>query len=150
MVSAKLVHQIEDHWEAISSRFLRLVRGTPGHPTLARIPESEINEHCRRLLRNLGNYMVSGEEEILAAHEKVGRERFRQGFKFSEALRALQLMKEAVLAYIRDQVTFENTVDIYAEEELEHDLGRFFDLLIYHMARGYEEEASLKHHVARS
>jgi hypothetical protein len=29
-------------------------------------------------------------------------------------------------------------VDLYAEEELEHRVGRFFDDLVVHLVRGYE------------
>jgi hypothetical protein len=32
-----------------------------------------------------------------------------------------------------------NTLALYAEEELDRRLGRFFDLLTIHMVRGYEK-----------
>jgi hypothetical protein len=31
-----------------------------------------------------------------------------------------------------------HSVGLYAEEEMEHRLGQFFDRLIIHLARGYE------------
>lgn len=141
MVSPKLVHHIEDHWQAVAGRFLRLLRNLHGLPHLSRLPESEVTETCRRLLHNLGHWLASSsEEEIAANYERVGRERCRQGMPLSEALRAVQLLREATVGYIREQGVFETSVDLYAEEELEHDLGLFFDLLIYHLARGYEHE----------
>ncbi len=139
MVSTRLVHQIEDHWESISIRFLRLLRSAAGSQHLTHLPESDMREACRRILHNLGHWLVSSsEEEIARLYEKVGRERHAQGMPLSEALRAVQLMKDATLDYIRDEFFVETSVDVYAEEELEHQLGRFFDLLLYHLARGYE------------
>lgn len=141
MVSVKLIHQIEDHWEAVSLRWIRLLRGAHGLGYLNRLPESEATETCRRLLHNLGHWLASSsQEEIAAFYEQAGRERRREGMPLSEALRAIQLNKQATVSYIRDQGAFDTSVDLYAEEELEHDLSRFFDLLMYHMARGYEQE----------
>lgn len=143
MISTRLVHQIEDHWEAVSERFLRLARGNHHLQHLSHIPESEITEICHRVLHNLGHWLASSsEEEIAPLYEKHGRDRYLQGMPLSEALRALQLMKEATLAYIRDEFMVQTSVDVYAEEELQHQLGRFFDLMIYYLARGYEHAAS--------
>lgn len=139
MVSAKLVHQIEDHWEAISGRFMRRLRQQHGLAHISRMPDSEITEASRRILHNLGHWLVSSsEDEIGLMYERVGRERHGQGIALSESLRFVQLMKDATLDYIRDEAFVQTSVDLYAEEELELQLGRFFDLLIYHLARGYE------------
>lgn len=144
MVSAKLVHQIEDHWEAVSGRFLRLLRASHSLPRVSQLPESEITETCRRILHRLGHWLVSSSEEEIAHHyERVGSERYAQRMPLSEAIRAMQIMKEATLDYVQDEFFVQSSVDLYAEEELEHQLGRFFDLLIYHLARGYEEAQSL-------
>jgi hypothetical protein len=37
---------------------------------------------------------------------------------------------------------------LYAEEELENQLGRFFDLLVFHLARGYETASDSAAHAA--
>lgn len=139
MISTRLVNQIEDHWEAISARFLRQLRATHHLPHLSQIPESEITETCCRVLHNLGHWLVSSsDEEIARLYEKHGHDRYVQGMPLSEALRAVQLMKDATLDYIRDEFMARTTVDVFAEEELEQQLGRFFDLMLYHLARGYE------------
>jgi hypothetical protein len=142
MISTRLVTQIEDHWEAISVRFLRQLRASHHLPHLSQIPESEITETCSRVLHNLGHWLVSSsDDEIARLYEKYGHDRYHQGMPFSEALRAVQLMKDATLNYIRDEFMVRTSVDVYAEEELEHQLGRFFDLMLYHLARGYENAA---------
>lgn len=141
MVSVRLIHQIEDHWETISGRFLRLLRSSHGLPHISQLPESEITDTCRHLLHNLGSYLVSAQHEDELAHlyERMGRERYHAGIPLSQALRAVQLMKDATLDFTRDEMVVQTGMELYEEEELEHRLGRFFDLLIYHLARGYEE-----------
>jgi hypothetical protein len=142
MVSAKLVHQVEDHWEAISGRYMRRLRQQHGLHHVSRTPDSEITDACRRVLHNLGHWLVSSsEEEIARLYERVGHDRFAAGIPLSESLRSVQLMKDATLDYIQDEAFVQTSVDLYAEEELELQLGRFFDLLIYHLARGYETAA---------
>lgn len=141
MVSAKLVHQIEDHWEAIGARLLRLLTCAPHLHTAHRIPDSEVMEMCRRLLHNLGHWLSSSasEAELAANYERVGRRRQQEGIPLSEAIRGVQLMRQATTEYIREMSSFETGLDLYAEEELEHRLAVFFDLLVYHLARGYEQ-----------
>jgi hypothetical protein len=140
MVSAKLVIQIETHWEAIHSKFLRLMRSSQSLPAIQALPESELQEACRRILRNLGHWLVSSSEgDAARLYEQVGRQRRADKIPLSQAIRAVQLMRQATTDYIRDEGIFESSVDLYAEEELEHELARFFDLLVYYLARGFEE-----------
>jgi len=39
---------------------------------------------------------------------------------------------------VRNQGMGHTTMEIYAEEELEHRLGKFFDCLVYRLVHGYE------------
>lgn len=142
MVSAKLVTQIETHWEAINARFLRLMRTSQALPAVQRLPESELQEACRRILRNLGHWLVSSSEaDIARMFEQVGRQRKLERIPMSQAVRAVQLMRQATTDYVRDEGVFESSVDLYAEEELEHELARFFDLVVFYLVRGYETAA---------
>ena len=151
MISTKLVHRIEDHWEQISGRLCRLLRSSQEVPHIARLPESEINDTCRRILRNLGDWLVSGSEsEIAWYYEKIGADRHAQAIPLSEAIRALQFMKDSTMSFIQDEGSIETTVDLYAEEELENRLGRFFDLLVFHLARGHENAAAAKAHATHA
>jgi hypothetical protein len=127
MISTKLVHRIEDHWEQVSARFFRLMRSSADVPHFTRMPESELTEVCRRVLRNLGNWLVSSSESDIAwIFERIGAERRRGGIPWSEAIRVVQLLKDATISFIQDEGPVDNPVELYAEEELENQLGRFF------------------------
>jgi hypothetical protein len=56
-------------------------------------------------------------------------------------------VRERVLDFVEEHVLTKNSLELYAEEELDRRLGRFFDFLTYHMVKGYEhalrEDAAL-------
>jgi hypothetical protein len=45
-----------------------------------------------------------------------------------------------MLSFVRDQGLGQTTVEVYAEEELEHHVGLFFDCVVHCLVRGYEDE----------
>lgn len=141
MVSPKLVQLLETHWEAVSARCFRLLNNESGLVHIKKLPESELNNICRRLVSNIGQYLMTKPGAGVGIEfERVGRERFQEGIPLSEAIRGIQLLKEAAIGYLRDQELFDTSVDIYAEEELEHQISIFFDVLVVNLARGYEKE----------
>ena len=71
-------------------------------------------------------------------YENLGRQRFEEGIPLHEIVYALQLVRESMIQYIRDQGLGRTPLDIYAEEELEVGSDRIFDTIIYYFVRGYE------------
>ena len=139
MYSSKFVQMIETHSEQIAGRVLRQLRADRRAPHIAGLPETELTGHCQEILRNLGHWLVaSPEEEIARRYGEMGRLRWREEVPLHEAVHALQLLKAKMLDYIREQGVTQTTVDLYAEEELERQVGRFFDSAVYHLVRGYE------------
>jgi hypothetical protein len=57
-----------------------------------------------------------------------------------EAIRGLCLIKDTMFDFIHEEATEFNCMELYVEEELERRVGRFFDLLVIHLAYGYEIE----------
>ena len=70
--------------------------------------------------------------------EAVGRLRFEQSVPLHEAVHGLCLIKNTIIEFVEEQGIPRDTIGLYAEEELEHRLGKFFDQLIIHLVRGYE------------
>jgi hypothetical protein len=141
MVSPKLIHQIEDHWEAIAARTIRRARNCTDLPHLRDLPASEVQLISQRTLHNLGEWLHnSPDRDITQRYEEIGRQRLKDGMLLHEAVRGMQLMKESTLEYIREEGFTASPVEILAEEELEFRLGRFFDRLVFHLVKGYEVE----------
>lgn len=140
MLSAKLIHLIETHEEKIGARILREIRRDPSLSHLARLPEAELRERCREILEHLGEWLLGHEEKIQREYEGIGKSRYRDSVPLYESIQGLCLIKYAMINYVHEQGIEEDFLALYAEEQLETRVEKFFDLLVIHLARGYEHE----------
>ena len=141
MLSVKLVQLIEDHWDGITTAILHQIKTDARLSTIRELPDTEIRDVGRMLLRNLGHYLTASKAELRILEEQfegLGRIRFAERIPLHEAVRALQIVKKKVIEFSRDHEFGNSAASIYAEEELEHRLNEFFDDLIYFEVRGYE------------
>ncbi len=139
MLSGKLVHLIEAHWDLIYPRAVEEIRKDPKLPHFHRLPDMELRERAQDILEHLGHWLAVGnEDEVARRYETLGRERFEEGIPLHETVRSFYFVKEKIIQFVQEQATARTSVELYAEEELEHRLATFFDLLTYHLIRGYE------------
>lgn len=139
MLSGKLIRLIETNQQEISDRILRDIRLHPDFIHLRRLPEAELRERGQVLLENLGHWLAAGNQKELATkYEIMGKTRFEESMPLHECIHALCLIKQKMLDFVGEQGFHPDALELYAEEELGYRLGRFFDLLVIHMARGYE------------
>lgn len=139
MLSGKLIQLIESHPREITERVLREIWRDPDLMHLHRLPEAELRERGQLLLENFGLWLTGrNEEEFIKEQEAIGKLRFEQGVPLHEAIRALCIIKYNIIDFLEEQGIPKDPLGLYAEEELEHRIGRFFDILIFHMVRGYE------------
>jgi hypothetical protein len=138
MISAKLVQLIEEHSDRITDRVVRELRRDPRLIHLSRLPESDLRGRCQEILQRLGHWLTESNAEEIAHHfESIGRLRAREGVPLDEVVRGSHLLKTGMLDDIRDQ-GIGGSVGVFAEEELEHQVGGFFDSVVYHEVRGYQ------------
>ncbi len=139
MLSPKFIQLIESHSDQIVGEVLRQIRRDPKTTYIATLPKSELESQFAEIVRNLGHWLTeSPETELARRFGNHGRLRRQEGVPIHESVRALQLLKEAMLDHIRNQGVADTSVDLYAEEELEHQIGLLFDHVIYHVVRGAE------------
>lgn len=149
MFSRTLVQMIEDHCEQITERLLRHQRQDPALVQVRKLPESELRDRAGEVLKNLGHWLSAGREgELSSRYEQLGRRRFEESIPLHEVVRSLQILKENMIEYVREQGIRQNPVELYAEEELEHRVGLFFDRAVYHTVHGYETALRQKAHLA--
>ena len=144
MLSGKLVQLIEEHWETIADRVISRVARHPDLVVLAGRPPAELREWCRDILRNLG-YWLSGsqKEELKRRYQILGRIRFEESIPLHEAVLRFFVLKDAILDFVQAQGFAVTSMQLYAEEELERRVSRFFDAMVYHIVRGYEDAMRL-------
>jgi hypothetical protein len=149
MLSHRLIEQIESHWEPITARVLCDIRCERELEHIARLPESELAEWGRSILKNFGHWLEGQDDDLGRRYETLGKLRYEEGVPLHEAVHGLHLLKQRILDFVRAQGFAQTTVEIYAEEELEYRVGRFFDWLVWHLVRGYEaalRSAAREHH----
>lgn len=139
MVSGRLVHLIESHWQEIVSRVIGQIHREPELIHVSRVAESELHERGQILLENLGHWLSAGNEgELLENYERLGKLRCEQDVPLYESVRCLGIVREKVLDFVDEQIFSKTALTLYAEEELDRRLGRFFGILTVHLVKGYE------------
>ncbi len=143
------VQLIQAHWEEIASRLIGAVRKHPDLANLARKPDLDLREWCRQILENL-EYLLSAskDEEVKRRFQVLGRMRFEESIPLHEAILRVQMLKDKVIGFIHEQGFPMTALQLYAEEELEQRIDRFFDAMVYHLVRGYEDAQNLAARVA--
>jgi hypothetical protein len=139
MLSSRLVQLIESHWEEIANRLITDVKKQPDMPNLARNTGAEMREWCRNILGDLDALLsMSKEQEVRRRFEVLGRMRFEENVPLHEAVLRFHLLKNKIVGFIHEQGFPMSAMHLYAEEELELRIDRFFDDCVYHVVRGYE------------
>lgn len=135
----KLVHQIETNCDQILASVFDQVRREPDMAHIRQHFKTDAQDWAQVLLENLGHWLHAENSVKLALkYEELGKIRFEEGVPLHEAVQALCILREKMLDYVEQHLLDKNTLTLYAEEELDRRLGRFFDLLMIHMIRGYE------------
>ena len=141
MVSRTLVQLIEDNYERITERIVRRQKEDPELSHVGSLPESELRDRAREVLKNLGRWLVAGREgETAERYERLGHLRCRQSIPLHEVVRSLHFLREYIVGFVREQGMGQSSLQLYALEELQYLAGLFFDGAVYHTVHGYEEE----------
>ena len=85
-----------------------------------------------------GVWLTSGrKEEIAAKYEELGKVRFHEGIPAHESVQVLCMFRQRVVDFVENLYS-KTSLELYGQQELDRRLGRFFDLLMVHMVKGYE------------
>jgi hypothetical protein len=149
MLSTRLVQLIEGHSDEICKRLVNAIRSRPDMVSLAARPEGEIREWCGEILNNLG-FLLSArkDEEVERRFQVLGRARFEEKIPLHEAVLRFHILKDKIIGFIHEQGFPMSAIQLYAEEELEQRIGRFFDACVYNVVRGYEDAIRVARRVA--
>ncbi len=139
MLSGRLVQTIHNHRDVVTDRVIRRIRRHPDFETLAQRSDAELRDWCGVVLENLIAWLETGsEDEVRRRFHIAGERRFEESVPLHEAVLRFHLMKDLIIGLVHEIVLPIDTVQLYAEEELEMRVVRFFDLLVYELVRGYE------------
>ena len=151
MLSVQLLQLVETHWEQISTRILHKIQNDPRLAHVSALPESELRERAREILKHIGDWLEASLDEPLDRRcEALGRQRFEEGIPLHEVVLARFIIKDGLVEFVRDHAFVETSLQLYAEGELEKRVSHLFDRMVYYVIRGYEEAMREVHHPAHA
>jgi hypothetical protein len=154
MISANLVELISIHSGKLTSD-VALDLGTNERTRGFRaVPKDELQPRLFELFHHLGKWI--GDPKAARVQDEFsewGRRRFGQGIPLSEIVYAVILLKHHLRRYIKDHGLIEASfprveadyilpMHLHSLQDLNEQVGTFFDEALYHLARGYEAEAA--------
>ena len=154
MLGARLLMLIQSHAGPLTHDAVEDLRTNERTPTFRRLDPADVDRRVSALFYNLATWIGNANEEaVRREYEDMGRVRFREGVHVSELVYALVITKQHLRRYIRDHglVDFAGDriapqellpLELYSIQELNYQVGEFFDRALYHLARGYESEAA--------
>ena len=138
MLSHELIPMIESHWRELSDTVIARIRRDHRLTHLAALADSELLDAGSTIAKSLGGWLSGMDTDFVEGYEQLGARRFAQSIPLHESVRALHVLKHELVEFVRDRSFPQTSVQLYAEEELEHRLNDFFDSLVYHLVHGYE------------
>jgi len=159
MIAERLVELIEIQAHRLAAdvvQDLMTNERTRGFRNVRRI---DLEERLYRLLHHLGDW-ISDRRSAKVQDEFAdwGGKRFNQGIPLSEIVCAVIILKQHLRSYIRDHGLVEASfprmdgdyvlpMHLHSLQDLNAQVGLFFDEALYHLARGYERQPA--HAMAR-
>jgi hypothetical protein len=155
MLGARLMQLIEAHAPALTKDIVQDLTTNEHTSSFGRLKPTEVENRVSVLCWNLGTWIGNPDDSVVREeYEDMGRLRFRQGVPVSELIYALLLTKRHLRRYIRDYAVVDFAgdrvvpdellpVELHSIQELNYQVGEFFDRALYHLARGYELQASV-------
>jgi hypothetical protein len=153
MISAQLVEMIEIHASRLTNDVVQdLVTNdrTRGFRTVRR---RDLERRIFDIFHHLGDWIGNPRaERVRGEFEEWGRQRFGQGIPLSEIVQAVTLLKRHLRSYIRDnglvdaafprvEQEYVLPMHLHSLQDLNAQVGTFFDEALYELARGYEGAA---------
>jgi 8-oxo-dGTP diphosphatase len=141
-LTRRLVNVIIKNKEKIIEQWLADVAVNPSTAEYHKVDKKILNNICDKILSNLTLWMggVHDVGKIRNFYTKLGRERKKAGFKISEALSALSLIRKHIWIFSLSQESFQKNIDLYMTFELQRRMTVFFDLATFYLTRGHEEK----------
>jgi hypothetical protein len=158
MMGTRLLLLIQAHAGALTHDVVQDLRSNERTPTFRRLNPADVEARVSALFYNLGKWIGDADENaVRTEYEDMGRTRFREGVPVSELVYALLIGKHHLRRYIREHGLVDFAGDrivpqellpfeLHSIQELNYQVGEFFDRALYHLARGHEQEAARRVH----
>jgi hypothetical protein len=139
MIAYRLVRLIEAHSDQLAEGLLFKLRQDPKTCCYGDVSTREFHDRVIDIYQHLGEWLLGRTEpEIENRYTEIGRRRAAQGVPLSQLICAINLVKQHLLDFLKEESTQDKPVEILGELEVLQLLESFFDRAIYYAALGYE------------
>lgn len=140
MITFRLVRLIESHSEALASSLLYKVQNSPFTKAYKNVPADELKERVHGVYLHLGDWLLGKKDvDIERRYRAIGSRRYHQRVPLNELVWAIVLTRENLWEFLTWESGLDRPIEVFAELELLHLVGQFFDRAIFYAAAGYEE-----------
>jgi hypothetical protein len=150
MVAERLVELIEIQADRLAADVAQDLMTNARTAGFRRVNRTELEERLFQLLHHLGNWISDRRsEKVQVEFADWGSRRFDQGIPISQIAFAIIVLKQHLRRYIHDHGLMEASfprmdgdyvlpMHLHSLQELNTQIGLFFDEALYHLALGYE------------
>ena len=154
MVAERLVELIEINAERLSADVAADLTANERTRGFSAVGRAELQERIFEIVHHLGDWISDRRsQKVKAEFADWGRRRFGQGIPLSQIIYAVLVLKQHLRRYIRDHGLIEASfprverdyvlpMHLNSLQELNAQVGLFFDEALYQLSRGYEDEAA--------
>jgi 8-oxo-dGTP diphosphatase len=141
-LTRRLVSVIIKNTEKIIEQWLEDIAVNPSTTEYHKVERLVLYNICDKILSQITLWLggLHDVRKIRNFYVKLGRERRMAGFKISEALSALSLIRKHIWTFALAQDALQKNLDLYMTFELQRRLTVFFDLATFYLTRGHEEK----------
>jgi hypothetical protein len=141
-LTRRLVNVILKNKEEIINQWMEDVAVNPSTAEYHTVESRTLYNICDKILSQITLWLggLHDVNRIKSFYIKLGHERKREGFKISEALSALSLIRKHIWTFALAQDALQKNLELYMTFELQRQMTIFFDLATFYLTRGYEEK----------
>jgi ADP-ribose pyrophosphatase len=141
-LTRRLVNVIIKNKEKIIEQWLDDVLVNPSTAEYHKMERDVLYNICDRILSQLTLWLggLHDVEKIKSFYTKLGRERRKSGFKISDVLSALSLIRKHIWTFALAQDALQKNLELFMTFELQRRMTIFFDLATFYLTRGHEEK----------
>jgi hypothetical protein len=143
IVSKNIIDLLDRHNEDLTKKWAKLVRNHPGTVNYQNYSEHKLFTRYRRVYLDLLKWLSEDldDEEVANIYTTLGKERCLEGFKLSEVVQALLLIRRVLWFEIENESLMDTALELNLQIEMGDRVTAFFDRAIFYTAQGFESVA---------
>ncbi|OQX77163.1 MAG: hypothetical protein B6D61_07625 [Bacteroidetes bacterium 4484_249] len=141
-LSDRLVDVIERNVDLIAVNWANDVREKKSTMSYRKLQNEEVIIRGQKVITQFGQWLkgIYTDKDNRDFYMDLGKSRKKEGFKSSEVISAISLVRKNIWEFALSQGMWNKTIDIFIALELERRMMLFFDKAAFYLARGYEKQ----------